>query len=469
MMVEEAVAPRGAAVQFLDNLRGLDGSLPEMERAWAMDRELKALIDSPEFGRYHKELQAPAFNPFDVLQVADFEIRHSNVLAWLLQPGGTHGIGGRFLRALVEHLTLRGDTRSLSRLKPLPPGFDDESNIDVRREDYHERLYADITVGFQAERVLLIIENKVEASSRDAEKQVEDYQRAFRKKYKNRYDDYPGALLTVSPAPETGDAKGDVIHVSWKDVSGIIGSLLDDQETFTDGHVRAFVERYLDVIEEKLVWAGNSLADRLLQEHERALRRLQDQPSLLKEVEHAPHRKTVERLRDHFPERSARLRERVEDYLKLERRSTAGTRKTGPGCWLHWYDMPFGKELNVSESVWWCFTFESRHVSLELADWGRNREEKSSMERLWSFLQETPIDPDRSSRYPMEEHVIYRHSLLKDDELSKTFEEVVKLLRHRMDEFFGGGGDHQRIKRYFKCLAFDSREPRRPEEGETAG
>ncbi len=41
---------------------------------------------------------------------------------------------------------------------------------------------------------------------------------------------------------------------------GIIRSLLNDRENFADGHVRAFVERYLDVIEEKLIPAGDDRA-----------------------------------------------------------------------------------------------------------------------------------------------------------------------------------------------------------------
>ena len=122
-----------------------------------MERKLQALIESPEFGRYHKELHARGFNPFDVLQVADMEIRHSNVLAWLLRPDGTHGVGGRFLRALVEHLARRHQVPALQSLS----GFDDKDNVEVRREDYHEGWYADITVGFKTEKVLLIIENKV--------------------------------------------------------------------------------------------------------------------------------------------------------------------------------------------------------------------------------------------------------------------------------------------------------------------
>ena len=428
-----------------------------------MDQELKALIESSEFKRYHKELQDPAFNPFDVLQVAEYEIRHSNVLAWLLRPGETHRNGGRFLRALVQHLTSRWDGPSVSTLKSLPLGFDDENNVTVRREDYHEGIYADITVGFKAERVLLIIENKVGPSSPDAEKQVKLYQDTLSKKYKGQYKQYPGVLLTTSSAPDAGTVKGNIIHVSWKAIGGIIRSLLKDQETFTDTDVHAFVKRYLDVIEEKLVWAGSPVAQGLLVNYDGLFRRLEDQPSLLDGVEDVPHRKTVKQLMDLSHERFAKLREQVDNYLKLERKSSARTLKT-KRSWLQWYGLPFGKELNVSESVWWYFSFYPRDVFLELGNWGHKPEEKSSMDRLWEFLQETPIEPDRpdrSARYPMEKDVIYRYILLKDDELSGPFDEVVKLLRRRLDEFFGASGDYQKIERYFRCLAFLAFDPRR--------
>ena len=160
-----------------------------------MERELKALTESPDFGRYHEKLRSRAFNPFDVLEVSELEIRHSNVLAWLLRPDGTHGIGGRFLRALVDHLAHRHHVPPLRTLS----GFDDKDNVTVRREDYHEGWYADITVGFRAERVLLIIENKVVAWSPDAEKQARAYRKTLGKKYKGRYDHFPGVLLRTLP------------------------------------------------------------------------------------------------------------------------------------------------------------------------------------------------------------------------------------------------------------------------------
>ena len=129
------------------------------------------------------------------------EIRHSNVLAWLLTPNGTHGIGGGFLRALVERLTHRYDDPSLRPLKPLPHWFRRRG----QRRDQEGGLsrapaYADITIGFKAQGVLLIIENKLVSEwypdVRRADRGL--YQRVFGKKYKSQYDKIPGVLLTTS-------------------------------------------------------------------------------------------------------------------------------------------------------------------------------------------------------------------------------------------------------------------------------
>ena len=67
-----------------------------------MDNDVRELVESAEFERFHQERQAPRFNVFDVLRNAEYEIRHSNVLAWLLTPGETHGLGDKFLRGFIE-------------------------------------------------------------------------------------------------------------------------------------------------------------------------------------------------------------------------------------------------------------------------------------------------------------------------------------------------------------------------------
>ena len=282
-----------------------------------MEPELKALIDSSEFQAYHRQLNPRAFSPFDVLHVADSEIRHSNVLAWLLRPDETHGVGGRFLREFVKYLTRRYDAAPLRCLS----GFDDKNNVEIRREDYHEGGYADITIGFRTEGVLLIIENKVVGWSPEAERQIEGYRKTFRKKYKGRYEYFPGVLLTTSNSPVGNDAdhhKGDTsFPLSWEDVREIIQSLLNDRESgnFSDVHVRGFVERYVDVIEEKLIHAGDDLAERLREKHLWIFERLREESAPLDGVDE-PTRATIRRWVEYFEERPSTLRERVADYLK---------------------------------------------------------------------------------------------------------------------------------------------------------
>ena len=79
-----------------------------------MNEELRSLMRDPRFEKYHKETRKRKdFNVFDVLQYAEFEIRHSNVLAWLLQPEESHRIGrlflDRFLVCLKEPVTAPED------------------------------------------------------------------------------------------------------------------------------------------------------------------------------------------------------------------------------------------------------------------------------------------------------------------------------------------------------------------------
>ena len=434
-----------------------------------MERDLKALIDSPEFRAYDSALRSRSFNPFDVLQVADVEIRHSNVLAWLLAPDGTHGIGGRFLRAFIEHLTRRPHAAFLSRLSRF-----DKDNVEVRREDYQDGGYADITVGFRMEKVLLIIENKVVGWYRGAEEQIKGYQETLRRKYSGQYEYYPGVLLTTSNSLEGMNAEREThrsssppIPLSWKEVRGVIWSLLDDREhgNFAEGEVRDFVKQYLEIIEEKLIPAGDDLAEQLRKNHPRIFEKLKEERALLDELDE-PHRATITRWMAYFEERPHRLREKVAEYVQKRGVGAGIVRTSGRGAWKHlrwlyWWATPCGEELGIHDVCCWWFSFGRRKATVALAAPWKPDPEHGNWQRIWSFLQDVPIDPARPKRYPMESEnrVIYLHDLLKDAELAGTSAESVELLQDRLDEFFGSDGDYERIERYFRCLAYVPHRP----------
>ncbi len=66
------------------------------------------LVDNQELEQINARLAA--FNLFKVLRIERVEIRHSNVLAWLLTPGESHGLGATFLRRFVSRVLMEHDS-----------------------------------------------------------------------------------------------------------------------------------------------------------------------------------------------------------------------------------------------------------------------------------------------------------------------------------------------------------------------
>ena len=44
------------------------------------------------------------FNIFDTLGISRWEIKHSNILAWLLSPSENHNLGTDFLNGIIEKI-----------------------------------------------------------------------------------------------------------------------------------------------------------------------------------------------------------------------------------------------------------------------------------------------------------------------------------------------------------------------------
>lgn len=44
------------------------------------------------------------FNLFDILKISRVEIRHSNMLSWLLNPNENHGLGDSVLRGFIQYV-----------------------------------------------------------------------------------------------------------------------------------------------------------------------------------------------------------------------------------------------------------------------------------------------------------------------------------------------------------------------------
>ena len=93
------------------------------------------------------------FNIFDVLKISGMEIRHSNMLAWLLDPHETHGWGTSFLKEFLQNFNGGYNWINEELIKQC-------STFTVYRE------YANIDLLLVSEtcRTVIAIENKVYSS-----------------------------------------------------------------------------------------------------------------------------------------------------------------------------------------------------------------------------------------------------------------------------------------------------------------
>ena len=72
---------------------------------------LNFAVNNPDLSKLESMLRE--FNPFRILGISDFEIRHSNVLAWLIEPHAHHGLGDElFKNLLLEVLKSDDDGRA---------------------------------------------------------------------------------------------------------------------------------------------------------------------------------------------------------------------------------------------------------------------------------------------------------------------------------------------------------------------
>ena len=212
-----------ASFTSVDRVRSWDAHIRAMEREWdeVLVRQTKALLAG-----WHEaisEMQAQqdhlvsdglwVTGPTDFLDIigqARDENTHSRMLEWLLKPTGRHGLGGGFVRQLVERCTG----------KPVPaPLAVRKVAFSVWRNDRE----ADLVVW--SENFTLVIENKVDADEQPS--QCEDL-------YRNFKNENAPLFLFLTPdgrkphTAATADAQRAFHALSWPEVRVMLETALSE-------------------------------------------------------------------------------------------------------------------------------------------------------------------------------------------------------------------------------------------------
>lgn len=139
---------------------------PELTSDQAFAEMERFVVESDDL--LELESRVGRFNVFDALRIVREEIRHSNFLAWLMDPIESHGQGQLFLRAALMDM-LRHAPTDKRPFGPVALDGVDMARVEVRREWRH----IDILILSDEPRLVIAIENKID--SEQGPTQLKDY------------------------------------------------------------------------------------------------------------------------------------------------------------------------------------------------------------------------------------------------------------------------------------------------------
>ena len=221
------------------------------------------VVDCPELRDLEKHLDR--FNIFRVLRLQDHEIRHSNVLAWLLDPNENHGLGDMFLRRWLMRVFHDAAPNHPSYLDPVEIDSRPFLSVNIHREWAHVDLLVEITTNSNAKWVISI-ENKVWSTQHD--NQLARYRDQVAAAFPEAKLHF--IFLTIrDEAPE----EGSYAIATYDQVREILETCLAELRGIVGDEPRLVIEHYIQII--RTHFMPNSeveqLARRIYASHKQAL------------------------------------------------------------------------------------------------------------------------------------------------------------------------------------------------------
>ena len=171
----------------------------------------KLIIDNQDLDRLESILSE--FNIFEAVGVIRQEIKHSNFLAFLLNPLETHRLRDLFLKKLLVCALLNSENPPLS---PIEIDIADLKNAEIRREWRN----IDILIYSPSSNLVCVIENKVDSSEHSD--QLKRYEKIIAV-------EFPKCQKVFLYLTKEGDSASDEkwLSLSYNEVAKLMKSICD--------------------------------------------------------------------------------------------------------------------------------------------------------------------------------------------------------------------------------------------------
>ncbi|EEL47997.1 hypothetical protein bcere0022_48370 [Bacillus cereus Rock3-44] len=209
--------------------------------------EILSLLDnSIEFEKLHSKFNR--FNPFKILKVDKFEIRHSNMISWLLDPNGNHHLSSFFVNKLLSKTFVKIENEDLiSEYNFIKLHKQSLQDLEVFREvQTSKNKRIDILAISESQKIVILIENKYKSSESDG--QLQNYLDFVNSKYEG-YTIIPIFLSLDGSAP----SHEAYFTLDYGDILNILKGQLEINSEYTSSTIKDFLSYYIDILEGELV------------------------------------------------------------------------------------------------------------------------------------------------------------------------------------------------------------------------
>ena len=254
----------------------------------SFEHDLRALegfvVNNPELDQL--ENLVGQFNIFEAMGVIRQEIRHSDFLAFLLNPAENHGLGDYFLKRFIQKaiIAYRGGNPPISLIDI---DFWDLTETFVLREWNN----IDILLENRPHNFAIIIENKISSTEHS------DQLRKYRSLAEQHYPDWK--LICVYLTQE-GDIPSDECYVplDYRTICQLVEDLLDKRSSILGADVKTILFHYAQMIRRHIV-SDSPIAD------------------LCRKI-YQKHRRAIELIIEHRPDLQASIREYLEEIIQKQ-------------------------------------------------------------------------------------------------------------------------------------------------------
>jgi hypothetical protein len=202
------------------------------------------------------------FNIFLALDIIKEEVRHSNFLAWLLDPNGTHGAGDYFLKNFLKKIAANNRS-SLSGLSIFDINLWELDGVEVKKEWQG----IDIFLVDHNNNFLCVIENKVDSSEHD------EQLTRYRTTVEEYYPTYKKLYIYLTIAGERPEKEQVYLSVSYATLSELVEGFYENRKSQLNDDVSLFISHYLEMLNRYIM--ENSEVQKICQQiylkHQRAI------------------------------------------------------------------------------------------------------------------------------------------------------------------------------------------------------